>query len=113
MISLPAGTRVWLAVGRTDMRKGFDGKRCTGTTDLAFDVFRGSLHRRSGRAGCAAASARPACLLGGAVRVADGASGRDGGGDLLMCCGSALPFFRRRHIGHEVEVAFAIDQDWG
>ena len=25
MIGLPAGTRVWLAAGRTDMRKGFDG----------------------------------------------------------------------------------------
>ena len=25
MISLPAGSRVWLATGRTDMRKGFDG----------------------------------------------------------------------------------------
>jgi transposase len=25
MISLPAGARVWLATGRTDMRKGFDG----------------------------------------------------------------------------------------
>ena len=25
MIGLPAGTRVWLAAGMTDMRKGFDG----------------------------------------------------------------------------------------
>jgi transposase len=25
MISLPAGARVWLACGRTDMRKGIDG----------------------------------------------------------------------------------------
>ena len=25
MMGLPAGTRVWLAVGRTDMHKGFDG----------------------------------------------------------------------------------------
>lgn len=25
MITLPAGVRVWLATGRTDMRKGFDG----------------------------------------------------------------------------------------
>jgi len=25
MMGLPAGMRVWLAVGRTDMRKGFDG----------------------------------------------------------------------------------------
>ena len=25
MNALPAGTRVWLAAGATDMRKGFDG----------------------------------------------------------------------------------------
>jgi transposase len=25
VITLPAGTRVWLAAGHTDMRKGFDG----------------------------------------------------------------------------------------
>jgi transposase len=25
MISIPSNVRVWLAVGRTDMRKGFDG----------------------------------------------------------------------------------------
>ena len=25
MISLPAGTQVWIAAGVTDMRKGFDG----------------------------------------------------------------------------------------
>jgi len=25
VIGLPAGTRVWLVVGHTDMRKGFDG----------------------------------------------------------------------------------------
>ena len=25
MIPVPAGTRIWLATGHTDMRKGFDG----------------------------------------------------------------------------------------
>lgn len=25
MIGLPAGTRIWLVAGATDMRKGFDG----------------------------------------------------------------------------------------
>jgi hypothetical protein len=25
MITLPGGTRIWLAAGMTDMRKGFDG----------------------------------------------------------------------------------------
>lgn len=27
MIGLPAGTRVWLAAGVTDMRKGFDPRK--------------------------------------------------------------------------------------
>ena len=25
MMSLPAGTKIWLALGRTDMRRGMDG----------------------------------------------------------------------------------------
>jgi len=25
MIGLPSGTRIWLAAGQTDMRRGFDG----------------------------------------------------------------------------------------
>ena len=29
MIGLPSGARVWLAAGRTDMRKGFDGVAIT------------------------------------------------------------------------------------
>jgi transposase len=39
MITLAAGTRVWLAVGRTDMRKGFDGLSALVQQKLAQDPF--------------------------------------------------------------------------
>jgi transposase len=29
MIPVPAGVRVWLATGHTDMRRGFPGLRCS------------------------------------------------------------------------------------
>ena len=52
MITLPPGTRVWLAAGHTDMRKGFDGLALHVQEVLRLDphgghlfVFRG---RRSG-----------------------------------------------------------------
>ena len=34
MIGLPAGTRVWLAAGVTDMRKGMDGLAALAQTSL-------------------------------------------------------------------------------
>ena len=37
MIPIPAGVRVWLATGHTDMRKGFDGLEKRG---LAKDINR-------------------------------------------------------------------------
>jgi hypothetical protein len=30
MIAFPAGVRVWLATGHTDMRRGFDGPGASG-----------------------------------------------------------------------------------
>ena len=39
MITLASGTRVWLAVGRTDMRKGFDGLSALVQQKLAQDPF--------------------------------------------------------------------------
>jgi transposase len=33
MIPIPAGVRVWLAAGHTDMRKGFDGLAFGGAGD--------------------------------------------------------------------------------
>src|SRR5271165_2812751 len=46
MISLPSGARVWLACGRTDMRKGIDGLAV-----LAEDPFGGALFAFRGKRG--------------------------------------------------------------
>ncbi len=51
MIGLPAGTRVWLAVGRTDMRKGFDGLAAAVQERMAQDPFCGHLFVFRGRHG--------------------------------------------------------------
>jgi hypothetical protein len=54
MISLPAGTRVWLAVGRTDMRKGFDGLAAYHAAPVSplrlTGGFGHDLHRQEGHA---------------------------------------------------------------
>jgi transposase len=39
MTSLPSGARVWLACGRTDMRKGIDGLAMLAQQVLAEDPF--------------------------------------------------------------------------
>lgn len=41
MIGLPAGTRVWLVAGHTDMRKGFDGLGAMMQTALQANPFCG------------------------------------------------------------------------
>jgi transposase len=51
MIVLPAGSRVWLAAGVTDMRKGFDGLAALVQTQLAHDPFSGQLFVFRGRRG--------------------------------------------------------------
>ena len=51
MIALPAGVRVWLAAGATDMRKGFDGLAGLVQTQLLEDPFSGQLFVFRGRAG--------------------------------------------------------------
>ena len=43
MITLPAGTRVWLAGGFTDMRKGFDGLAMLVQEKLERDPFGGQI----------------------------------------------------------------------
>jgi transposase len=48
VIALPAGVRVWLAAGATDMRKGFDG---LAALVLEEDPFSGQLFVFRGRAG--------------------------------------------------------------
>ena len=51
MIGLPAGTRVWLATGVTDMRKGMDGLAALVQTTLAEDPFCGHIFVFRGRRG--------------------------------------------------------------
>ena len=51
MIALPAGARVWLAAGATDMRKGFDGLAGLVQTQLLEDPFSGQLFVFRGRRG--------------------------------------------------------------
>lgn len=51
MIGLPAGTRVWLAAGATDMRRGFDGLAAQVQTVLKEDPFSGHVFAFRGRRG--------------------------------------------------------------
>ncbi len=51
MIPVPAGVRVWLAVGHTDMRKGFDGLAVLVQQKLKADPFGGQLFVFRGRRG--------------------------------------------------------------
>jgi transposase len=51
MIGLAAGTRVWLAAGVTDMRKGMDGLAALVQTALAEQPFSGHIFVFRGRRG--------------------------------------------------------------
>jgi transposase len=51
VITLPAGTRVWLAAGRTDMRKGFNGLALPVQAVLRRDPHSGHLFVFRGRRG--------------------------------------------------------------
>lgn len=51
MMGLPSGTRVWLAAGHTDMRKGFNGLMFLAQTALAQDPFSGHVFVFRGRRG--------------------------------------------------------------
>ena len=51
MIGLPAGTRVWLVAGVTDMRRGFDGLAAIVQERLAGDPFGGHLFVFRGKRG--------------------------------------------------------------
>jgi transposase len=51
MIGLAPGTRVWLAAGVTDMRKGFDGLAAQAQTVLGKDPFSGHVFCFRGRRG--------------------------------------------------------------
>ena len=51
MIPVPAGTRIWLATGHTDMRKGFDGLALLVQDHLKRDPFSGQAFVFRGRQG--------------------------------------------------------------
>jgi transposase len=51
MIGLPAGTRIWIAAGHTDMRKGFDGLAALIQEALAEEPFSGHVFVFRGRRG--------------------------------------------------------------
>jgi transposase len=51
MIRLPAGTRVWIAAGVTDMRKGMDGLAALAQTTLEQEPFSGHVFVFRGRRG--------------------------------------------------------------
>ena len=51
MISLPAGTQIWLAAGATDMRKSFDGLAALVQTALHENPFSGHVFVFRGRKG--------------------------------------------------------------
>ena len=51
MISLPPGTMVWLAAGKTDMRKGFDGLSAVAQTVLKENPLSGHVFVFRGRLG--------------------------------------------------------------
>lgn len=51
MIGLPSGTRVWLAAGVTDMRKGMDGLAALVQSALAQNPFCGHIFVFRGRRG--------------------------------------------------------------
>jgi transposase len=51
MIGLPLGTRIWLAAGVTDMRRGFDGLAALVQTTLAENPFAGHVFVFRGKRG--------------------------------------------------------------
>jgi len=51
MIPVPSGARVWLAVGRTDMRRGMNGLSLQVQETLGRDPFAGDLFVFRGRRG--------------------------------------------------------------
>jgi transposase len=51
MIAPPSGTRIWLAAGHTDMRRGMDGLAALVQTTLEYDPFCGHVFIFRGRRG--------------------------------------------------------------
>ena len=51
MIAPPAGVKIWLAAGVTDMRRGFDGLAAVVAQQLKLDPFSGAVFIFRGRRG--------------------------------------------------------------
>lgn len=51
MIAIPPNTKIWIAFGHTDMRKGFDGLAALVQTKLKRDPFYGHIFVFRGRRG--------------------------------------------------------------
>lgn len=51
MIAPPAGVRIWLVAGATDMRRGFDGLAALVAQQLDHDPFSGQVFAFRGRRG--------------------------------------------------------------
>jgi transposase len=51
MLSIPAGVRIWLVAGLTDMRRGLDGLSALVQTQLSKDVLSGQMFIFRGRRG--------------------------------------------------------------
>jgi transposase len=51
LIGVPTGTRIWLAAGVTDMRKGFDGLAALVQTQLTENAYSGHVFVFRGRRG--------------------------------------------------------------
>jgi transposase len=51
MMGLPAGVRIWLAAGVTDLRKGFDGLIALVQTALDLNPYSGQIFVFRGRRG--------------------------------------------------------------
>jgi transposase len=51
MIAPPSGTRIWIAAGVTDLRRGFDGLAALVQTQLEADPFSGHIFAFRGRRG--------------------------------------------------------------
>ena len=65
MIGLPAGTRIWIVAGVTDMRRGFVGLSGMVQTTLQENAFSGQVYIFRGRSDAA----------GGVVRLHAGSQG--------------------------------------
>ena len=73
MITVPAGVRIYLACGVTDMRKGFDGLSLMAQDVLKQDPFSGAIFTFRGRRGDLIKSLSAIFMIHSAVLLFGGA----------------------------------------